>query len=193
MSQIIILNGTSSVGKTSTARELQNILGSNWLYITMDHFLDMFGKHVCNLDASTEDFLQPNEGLYAAKKTDGTFDIKVGPLGRKMLSNDMYDAVESFLKNDWNIIFTVVQMKKEMVEQLKDRFRKYNPFLVYLYADVNIIIKREKNRKNRLIGHTINLLKEYDSQDLHDLQINTSSFNPKEVAEKIINHEKEYW
>lgn len=107
-----------------------------------------------------------------------------------MLSNDMYDAVESFLKNDWNIVFTVVQIKKEMVEQLKDRFKNYNPFLVYLFADESIIIKREKNRKNRLIGHTINLLKEYDSQDLHDLQINTGDLNPKEVAEKIINYEK---
>ena len=57
--KIIVLNGASSVGKTSTARELQNLLGSKWLYITMDHFLDMF-KQVCNLDALSDTFCARN-------------------------------------------------------------------------------------------------------------------------------------
>ncbi len=39
--QIIVLNGTSSAGKTSTARALQRLLSAPYLYVAFDTFMDM--------------------------------------------------------------------------------------------------------------------------------------------------------
>jgi chloramphenicol 3-O phosphotransferase len=42
--QILILNGVGSVGKSSTARALQAMVTTPFLYVAMDAFLDMLPK-----------------------------------------------------------------------------------------------------------------------------------------------------
>lgn len=186
MNRIIILNGASSVGKTSVARELQYLLGPKYLYISIDHFIDMLSPEVCNLSVCNKNFLKETEGFYAFQLPDKTYEIKVATLGKKLL-NDTYKSIEALLKENWNIIFTVVEPLKLQVLEIKERFKNYNPYLIYLYASEDIIIKREKSRGDRLISHTINLIRKYNSQDSHDLKLDTSKEDPNSIAQTIIS------
>jgi len=182
--RIIVLNGTSSTGKTPIARHLQLLLGSKYLYISLEHFLDMLSKEVCNLNSSTYSFLENNEGIYASKREDGTLDVEMGPLGKKIL-HDMHDAVEGFLQNGWNVIFTVIEPLQEDVLEMKKKFKIYKPLFVYLYADKNVLSQREAVRGDRLSGYALNLLEKYTSQDLHDLQIDIGKLTQEQVAQTI--------
>ena len=182
--KIIIVNGTSSTGKTSLARCLQNLVGSKYLYVSMDHFLDMLSPELCNLTAGTDTFLQKNDGIYAIKKEDGTFDIGIGLVGEKIL-HDMQDAVEVLLQDGWNVIFTVVMRDASDLEKMRTKFAAYDPLFIYVFAQPEVLAQREKDRGDRLIGHTMNLLNAFNNQSLHDLQIDTGNVTSQEIAEKI--------
>ena len=41
---IIFLNGVGSVGKTSIAKALQQLLNEPYLHVGLDHFIDMLPK-----------------------------------------------------------------------------------------------------------------------------------------------------
>lgn len=182
--RIIVLNGTSSAGKTATARQLQYLLGKNYLYVSMNHFLDMLSCEICNLNSSTYTFLQSNEGFYASQRDDGTLDITIGPLGKKIL-HDMCNSTEALLQSGWSVIFTVIEPLKEDVLLLKQRFKKYHPLFVYLYADKDLVAQRDSLRHDRLAGYATNLLDKYTSQDLHDIQIDISKLTQEQIAQKI--------
>ncbi len=182
--RIIVLNGTASTGKTPVARHLQHLFGKKYLYVSMDDFLNMLSWEVCNLNSSTYTFLQSNDGIYASQRADGTLDVEIGPLGKKLLY-DMYHSVEMLLKDGWNVILTVIEPLQEDVLEMQKRFTKYNPYYIYLYANKNVIAQREAARGDRLAGYALNLLDKYTSQDLHDLQIDIGTLTQEQVAQKI--------
>lgn len=182
--RLILINGSSSAGKTSVSKKLQLMLGMDCLYLSMDKFLGMLSTEACNLEAHLPNFLQPHEGLYAVRKSDGSFDIAAGPLAKKLL-HEMYDIVQYFLDHGWQVIFDTVETNLETMHEIKVKFAKYHAYYVYLYANHETLRSRERIRGNRLIGQTINILERFASRDLHDLHVDTSDLTPQAIAELI--------
>jgi chloramphenicol 3-O phosphotransferase len=74
---IILLNGTSSAGKTSLARALQQQLPGLWLRIGIDHFLEMTPRK----------FHGVAEGVQLVTLPDGTVPVRLGPWGHMVLAS----------------------------------------------------------------------------------------------------------
>ena len=182
--RLVFINGSSSAGKTTASRQLQLMLGMDCLYLSMDKFLGMLSEQACSLDQKCVNFLQPHAGLYAVQKDNGSFDIAAGPLGRKLL-HEMYDVVQYFLDQGWQVIFDTVETEAVAVLAVQQKFSSYRAHYIYLYAHPATLQQREWQRGNRLVGQTLNILNRFDSQDLHTLQIDTTNLTPQAIVEQI--------
>lgn len=81
---IIILNGTSSSGKSTIAQALQHRLGDGWLYFSMDGYLSMLGPKFWGLHPDNPEVCLPNDVCYAKKHNDDTYEIMTGKLCSKL-------------------------------------------------------------------------------------------------------------
>jgi chloramphenicol 3-O phosphotransferase len=86
MSHIIILNGTSSSGKTSIAKALQITLAEDYLHFPLDAFLNMLPERSANYDQFHD------------------------------IAEAMTEAAIAFLKSDHNIILDIVNIKSIVQE-----------------------------------------------------------------------------
>ena len=78
--RVIFINGTSCTGKTTLARTLQKNLSGKWLYMDMDHFIEMMNPEITIFDKNHPQFLKETSGFYAEKSGKG-YHINVGHLG----------------------------------------------------------------------------------------------------------------
>lgn len=182
--RVIFINGTSSTGKTTLARNLQKSLSDKWLYMDMDHFIEMINPEIAIFDKNHPKFLEKTSGFYAEKSGDG-YHIDVGHLGEKILS-DMVEQVKNMLELGWNIIFVGVRPYEKQLKQIKEKLAKFNPLTIYLYASKQIIQNRELGRDNRLTGSTVELLKRFEGKNLHDLQFDSGATKAEIIAKEIV-------
>lgn len=102
MNQIIFLNGTSSSGKSSIAKALQNQLADNYLHLCLDNLIAMMPDKSNDLSGE-----KVSEGFYWQQKKleDGStgYSICKGDYGSKI--NSVYkDIVNSFLNRGLKLI-----------------------------------------------------------------------------------------
>jgi len=182
--RVIFINGTSCTGKTTLARTLQKNLSDKWLYMDMDHFIEMMNPEIAVFDKNHSNFLKKTSGFYAEKSGDG-YHIDVGLLGEKILS-DMVEQVKNMLELGWNIIFVGVRPYEKQLKQIKENLAKFNPLTIYLYASEEIIQNRELGRDNRLTGSTVELLKRFEGKNLHDLQFDSGATKAEIITKEIV-------
>jgi chloramphenicol 3-O phosphotransferase len=175
--QIIILNGTSSAGKSSTAKALQKIADGFFLYIAFDAFLEM---------------LPPT--LW--KHPDGiNFDQKDGPdgpevtveLGVKVSAalKGMRSAVGALARQGNQLIVDDLMLSpgdqqdyRRFLEGLEHRF-------VGLIAPLDVLEERERQRGDRMLGLARWQFDRVHSAVSYDLEIDTSLNLPQECAQMI--------
>jgi chloramphenicol 3-O-phosphotransferase len=79
--RIVLLNGTSSSGKTTLVRALQDLLPDPWIEIGIDRFVFALPRRYLDQPPWAEVFRYvPPDGA-----TDGPFAIETGPLGQRLV------------------------------------------------------------------------------------------------------------
>lgn len=81
---IILLNGTSSSGKSTLTQSLQQKLGDGWLFFSMDGYLSMLGSKYWGLHPDNPNVCTPNDICYAKQHADGTYEIIIGERCEKL-------------------------------------------------------------------------------------------------------------
>ena len=174
--QIIILNGVGSAGKSSIAKALQEIATDRFLHVEMDAFLDM-------LPEST--FGHPEGLTFETIQEDGkpSVVIKTGPIAERAFRG-MRHAVAAMASQGNNLIVDEVMMgreKQEYVEQLS----RFDLFLVGVFAPLEVLEARERQRGDRLIGLARWQYGRVHKDLTYDLEIDTSAATPLECAHRI--------
>jgi len=97
--RVILLNGTSSSGKTTLVRALQATLPDPWLEIGIDRFVFALPKAYLDQPLWSEVFryVRP-EG-----RDDGPFRIETGPLGRRLVAG-MHRTVAALANSGLDVI-----------------------------------------------------------------------------------------
>ncbi|MCE5235041.1 MAG: hypothetical protein ABFC62_12365 [Clostridiaceae bacterium] len=125
--RIILLNGTSSAGKTSLAKAVQDKAAETFYLVSIDDFINMAGEHAFERDAWR--ILREAMRNFCA------------------VINVLYDL-------DRNILIDVVGVKdgtgifSELVEALKGK----SVLLTHVRCDLNELAAREEARGDRLVG-----------------------------------------
>ncbi|SKA72278.1 chloramphenicol 3-O phosphotransferase [Eubacterium uniforme] len=154
--QIILLNGSSSSGKSTLAKALKSLIynESNKIYevVSIDDFLKM----------------SLNETIYE----DDVFEI----------SNDLCKKVLESLESSDGVIIDHVITSERIFKQLKENLYSYPVLTVHITCPLNILKRRELERGDRCLGSAESSNEYLYPKDGYDLTVDTGEKTPSENA-----------
>jgi len=181
MSTIIILNGTSSSGKTSIRHEFQKLTKDFYYDFSMDNLYGLFpAKYVNFKDKPLTKYHKL--GIYFDAKTKTT---KKGEYGIKFM-NDMPYVIKTLADRDTNIIGDLVLTELERIKTLVKPIRDHQTYLVRTVCSIENLRIREKQRGDRKIGLAENQLPRIDTK-YNDLVLESNNKTPKQLAKELIS------
>jgi chloramphenicol 3-O phosphotransferase len=166
---IILLNGTSSSGKTSILKALQDIQEEPYLDVGLDKFLWMLPGR----------YLEPplwDEVLGLADRA--------GPVGHHLVSG-MHQAIAVLSLGGNNVIADHVLVEPDWLRQCIRLFSPLPAYFVGVHCPLEVLEQRERERHNRTWGQA---RLQYDLVHVHgiyDLEVDTSINAPEECAQQI--------
>jgi chloramphenicol 3-O phosphotransferase len=170
---IIVLNGTSSSGKTTLARTLQGMLPTPWLLLGIDDLIRAM----------------PNEGLEDGSllHIEETGRVDVGP-GWLDLETSWYIGVAAIVARGTGVIVDEVFLggRRSQV-RLRRAFDGFDVLWVGVTCDLPIARAREAQRQDRVPG-----MAELQAAIVHsgvdyDLTVDTSHASPESCATAILS------
>ena len=177
-SRIILLNGVGSAGKTSIAKALQSILDDPYLHVQMDVFLNMLPERFQDhLDSFSYEVLHDRGKPYIT--------IHSGPVGERTLRG-MRHAVAAMAAQGNNLIIDDVLIGIEKIEYAQ-LLRPFGFYLVGVFASLNVLEARERQRGDRLIGLARWQFDKVHHDMVYDSEVSTDAASPLECAQQIIN------
>jgi len=157
---VIILNGTSSSGKSSIAKELQEKFGIPVIHAQIDNFLNIF-----NFEA----FKTGSECLEAVNVGFGLFS----------------QSVADMCRTQYPIIIDTVFERAEYFQSTMGAIQNRKIYLIGIHCSVSELEIREKHRGDRRIGLAAEQFNIVHENMTYDLEVDTSTQTAEECASKI--------
>ncbi len=172
----IVLNGTSSAGKSSLLRALQDILpGGPWLDVGLDHTLRALPREF--LTSRWKDVF---EYTYA---DDGTVcAVRPGPVGNQLVDG-MHRAAAAYQACGFNVILDHVALTMDWATGCRTVL--ISPVIVGVRCAVETVEQREAGRKDRTLGQARAQHAAVHTYLTYDLEVDTAIDTPTECAAYI--------
>lgn len=159
---IIFLNGPSSAGKSTLAKELQKILEQPYIHLSIDDAYLSLPQKILQREKWWTDF----------------------PLAK--LAKGFHGSIESYSRSGINVIVDhcFTGDLNECIELFKDSFVVF----IEMTCSAKELRKRERSREDRIIGQAesqLELFEKFRRKYAYDLQIDTSICSNRECVEKI--------
>lgn len=158
----IILNGTSSSGKTSIAKAIQILATEPFIHLSVDSFLEMF-----HWDTLSNKQLQDDC-------------MKAAVLG-------FHRTLPVMLAGKFPGIIDHVIYGNPMYEDLTANLRAHFTLLVGVHCPLEILRDRESSRGNRSIGIAESQFQIVHHDRKYDVEVDTSVLSPEACASKILS------
>ncbi len=156
---VVLLNGTSSSGKSSIARELLGMLDGSWFHLPVDAFHAMRGGSPL-----------PDGGLQA--EIDRT-------------TKGFHRAVAGMAAGGNNLVVDYPLSRRWRLLDLLDLLVPGDTLFVAVRCPLPELVRRESARGDREPGLAAIQFEAVHSHGLHDLDVDTAAFTPRECAERI--------
>ena len=177
--QVIILNGAGSVGKSSTAKALQDISVQPFLHVAMDAFIDMLPVRLLG---------DPQGLVFETLQEDGQSSVVIttGPVCERLMSG-MRRSIAALAAAGNRLVVDDVMLGHGEAQDYLSLLAEFDVRFVGLFATLDVLEARELARGDRAIG-----LARWQFERVHlgieyDLEIDTESITPPEVAQRIAN------
>ena len=166
---IIMLNGTSSSGKTAIVRELQKCLAEPYLEAGLDKFLWMLPGRYLN---------RPEwDGVLGLAST-------AGPLGLRLVSG-MHQAIAALAKAGNHVIADHVLVEPIWWRECAALFAALPAYLIGVHCPLPILEAREAARQDRTLGQAKAQFELVHAAAIYDFEVDTSLFSAAECAGQI--------
>jgi chloramphenicol 3-O phosphotransferase len=158
---ILLLNGTSSSGKTSLSKALQAALPQHYLHVQLNDFRDMEPVGYFGLE---------HAGL--------------GTLRVAALCRAMHAAVSEFASHGQNVIFDHV-LSDEAWHYLFEDFSEQRLYLIGVHCPIEELVRRERARGDREYGLAASQIERIHNNREYDFCVDTSRSAPTECANAL--------
>jgi len=193
-SKIIFLNGCSSAGKTTLAKEIQNLSEEKCLYVGIDTLFGAMPKKIVGFDQKSEEGFR----YVIDPKTGNLTEMKVSPWAGKVFSC-LPQVVKLLADNGLNVIFDECNFIKKndkefLIDDYKTFFSHHEFYMVNVRVqDLENLEQREKQRGDRVIGMAgLFYQKEKNFNYTYDLVVyNDTPESPSLNAKNILQFIKE--
>ena len=166
MGKIVILNGTSSAGKTSILRALQNLLPEPFLDAGIDKFIWMLPERYLERPL-WDDIL-------------GQADC-AGVAGHTLFSG-MHHAIAALSRRGNNILADHVFVHPSWVRECAVLFEGLPAYLVGIRCPLEVLVERERARRNRTLGQAALQYPLVHAHGVYDCEVDTSLQTVEECA-----------
>jgi chloramphenicol 3-O phosphotransferase len=168
--QIILLNGVGSSGKSSIAKALQKIADKPFLHVQMDDFCAMLPEALQDHPDgfAFEEISENGKPLVA---------IKTGPVGAQVLRG-MRHAIAA-QGNNLIVDDEMLENEQEVYAALLSGFAI---FFVGVFAPLEVLEARERQRGDRLIGLARWQYDRVHRGKKYDLEVDSGSLGPPKCA-----------
>ena len=162
--QVILLNGPSSSGKSTLARELQTLIreqkGGDCKVVSIDDFMKT----------------DPMETIYE----DDVWAV----------SGDLCEQALEILGSGSDVIIDHVITSERIFRQLKEMLYAYPLHTVHIHCPLKVLVEREQARGDRCLGSAEASAKYLYPRDGYDLTVGTDGKSPREnalfIAERVL-------
>jgi chloramphenicol 3-O phosphotransferase len=162
---VIVLNGTSSSGKTSIARAFQELAPRTFLNFSIDSILSALPRSAIERIAASEDIS----------------DLRVPELVRAF-----YACVRELLALGHDLIVDHAVTAEYHAELLRAATAGHDVMLVGLDCPPDVLRQREQERGDRRIGMAEQQHARIHALLQYDLFLDTSTMSPEEAAARIV-------
>ena len=197
---VVLLNGTSSAGKSTIAKELQGIMETPYLHMGIDHFLASVpptGSLVTEVDGQiTTDFFQviylgrTAESIAAVQRGEAEYpdgvlsEVRIGPGGLKLLAG-MYRSVAAIAAAGIDVIVDDVIHDRRVLMAAVAALRDTPVLFVGLRLPREVAERRERERGDRGPGGASAFYDLVHAHGVYDLELDTAAASPMECAVQI--------
>ncbi|MDY6867419.1 MAG: AAA family ATPase [Chloroflexota bacterium] len=164
--QIIFLNGTSSAGKTTIARALQDTLEAAYMRASLDDFFNFY----------------PEKLVMPKTKEKAQVFRRVIP----NLVSGFHRAIGALAGAGNNVIVDHVLQGEGWLDECLDALRDYDVLFVGVRCPLAVLEQREKDRGDRSIGLARAQFEQVHRHGLYDLELDTSVLSVKDCVAEIL-------
>lgn len=176
MPSLILLNGSSSSGKTSISRALQDLLPAGYLAFSVDDVFGWLPMRWHNSDVGFRFDPQPNGELPIVS---GPEALTVMRAWRRMVRAGLDAGVRAIVDD----VFTDPGQRGDWADVL----RGHDVFLVGVRCDLQELQRRERSRGDRGEGQALWQHQRVHAQGSYDFEVDTTSSSSVECAAAIIS------
>ena len=179
--RIIVINGTSSSGKTTLVRAVQASLSDLWLEMGIDRFAYALPGRVNGQPTWPLLFLYVRpEG-----RSDGPFTIETTALGNRFISG-LHATVTALAESGLNVIVDHVVLEPGWVEEMSRLWAGFEVLRVGVRCPLDVVLERERGRKDRTIGQAEAQFGVVHRWMSYDIEVDTSVLTPAEATSRIL-------
>lgn len=180
MGRIILINGTSSSGKTTLVKRLQSILPELWLEMGIDRFAYALPDRVLGQPTWPQLF------RYVRRdgQSDGPFTIETTALGRQFISG-IHATAASLADAGLNVIVDHVLLERAWLEECARMWAPFSVLFVGVRCPLGVVLRRELERKDRTLGQAEAQFGVVHGWGAYDVEVDTSVLSPDEAVARI--------
>ena len=160
---IVVLNGASSSGKTTLARELQLTFQEPYLRFGTDTVHSMLPSRFAG-----------------GKKTQNENIVRTAILGMNSCAATFADAGN-------NVIVDTVMLNRESVAECARALVRYRAFFIGLFCDDGELRRRSSGRGRDMVNIALQQARYVHTHSIYDLKISTEGKSPSVMAEQVRN------
>jgi chloramphenicol 3-O phosphotransferase len=183
--RVVLLNGTSSAGKSTIARAMQALApGDGWLHLGLDRMLEGVDRSLIRYVNGTPP--QETEG-WSVPFVDGAIAglPTVGPVGVRLI-REMYEGAATMANSGSAVILDDVIYDRQVLVVAAEALRLTPCLFVGVQCPVEVAIERERLRGDRAPGGAVVFDRAVHSPGIYDLEVDTSVHDPNESARLIL-------
>lgn len=184
---IILLNGSSSSGKTTLAHAIQQYADEAWQHIALDQFRDGMAPRLRGLNSPSG--TPGANGLNVVPDMSGeepVTHIRFGAHGEQILRG-MRRAIAGFAAAGNHVIVDDLLFERHYIDDYLDALRGLPVYFVGVRCDLETVNAREAARTGRFPGTALSHFHSiHDHNVPYDLEINTSQRTPAECAADVL-------
>lgn len=182
-STIILLNGSSSSGKTTLAQALQQQLPDPYQHVALDQFRDGLAGRYRGLNSPGG--TPGSQGLNimpTARDQQPVTEIRFGAVGERMLAG-MRRAIAAFAECGNNVIVDDLLFEPSYLRDYQKVFAGFRVYFVGVRCDLATVNERESKRVGRFPGTATSHFESIHAHGVaYDIEVDTAVLTPAECA-----------
>lgn len=167
--KLILLNGTSSAGKSSIIKHLQQKLQGPYIDMGLDKFL----------------YMLPDQYMKQPLWKDVWDHTQSGEIGNRLMSG-MHHSIKSMIDRGNLVVADHVLIEKNWTRELAEIFQDQLAYFIGVHCPLEILEQREKDRKDRTLGSAKVQFPIVHKWACYDFEVDSAVMSPERAAEKII-------